>query len=227
MLRIREPVFSSARRTRRTERTEPRRADPYVIWRHARRLLWERRGRIAAGFLLMAVGRAAALILPFSTKFIVDEVILDRQTALLTPIALAIALAAVLQAVTSFGLTRILGIAAHQTITETRRRVHRKIMRLPIRYFEQEKSGALLARIMHDAEGLRTLIGAGFVQLVIAMVSALVGLAVLFYLNWQLTLVTLGALILFGALMVGAFRVMRPMYRQVREITSQISGRLT
>ena len=120
----------------------------------------------------------------------IDDVIGKGRHELLLPIALAAGAATVVQAVTSFGLSQILGVAAQRAITDMRKRVQAKIMRLPVRYFDSTQTGVLLSRIMSDAEGIRNLVGTGLVQLVGGVVTAVIGLGVLFYLNWRLTIVT-------------------------------------
>jgi ABC-type multidrug transport system fused ATPase/permease subunit len=134
--------------------------------------------------------------------------------------------ATLVQAVTSFGLSQVLGVAAQRAITEMRRRVEAHVARLPVRYFDSTQSGALISRIMSDAEGIRNLVGTGLVQLAGSVVTALVALAILFYLNWWLTLVTLAVLATFGGAIAVAFRRLRPLFRERGKINAAVTGRL-
>ena len=142
----------------------------------------------------MLVNRLVGLVLPATSKFLIDDVIGKRRADLLMPLALAAGAATLVQAVTSFALSQVLGVAAQRAITDMRRRVEAHVARLPVRYFDSTQSGVLISRIMTDAEGIRNLVGTGLVQLVGSVVTALVALAILFYLNWRLTLATLVAL---------------------------------
>jgi subfamily B ATP-binding cassette protein MsbA len=145
----------------------------------------------------------------------------------LVPIAIAGGIATAVQAVTSFLNSQILGVAAQRAITDMRKRVQAHIMRLPVRYFDSTQSGVLLSRIMSDAEGIRNLVGSGLVQLVGGIFTAVVGIGVLFYLNWQLTVVTIIVLGLFGGGMAYAFRKLRPLFRERGKINAEVTGRLT
>ncbi|HVT44546.1 MAG TPA: ABC transporter ATP-binding protein [Thermoanaerobaculia bacterium] len=195
-------------------------------WREARDLIWARRGRLALGLLLMLISRLAGLVLPATSKYLVDDVIGKGQHDLLTLLALAAGAATIVQAITSFALSQILGVAAQRSITEMRKSVERHVLRLPVHYFDSTKSGVLIARIMSDAEGIRNLVGTGLVQLTGGLVTASIALFVLFYLNWKLTLVTIVTLALFGGVMAFAFRKVRPLFRERGEINAQVTGRL-
>jgi ABC-type multidrug transport system fused ATPase/permease subunit len=132
-----------------------------------------------------------------------------------------------IQAVTSFALVRILGIAAQRAITELRREVQAHVLRLPVRQFDATQSGVLLARIMNDAEGIRNLVGTGLVQLVGGLVTAAIAMVVLFWINWQLTAGMLVVLAAFGGGMAYAFTRLRPIFRERSKLMAQVSGRLT
>jgi ABC-type multidrug transport system fused ATPase/permease subunit len=195
-------------------------------WRDARELIWAHRSRLALGMALMIVNRLVGLVLPASSKYLVDEVIVKRRSEMLVTLALAAGGATVVQAVTSFALSRVLGVAAQRAITEMRKSVQAHVARLPVRYFDATQTGALISRIMTDAEGIRNLVGTGLVQLVGGLVTALIGLCVLFYLNWRLTSITLFALALFGASMSMAFTRLRPLFRERGQINAEVTGRL-
>jgi ABC-type multidrug transport system fused ATPase/permease subunit len=198
-----------------------------AAWREARELVWAHRQRLLLGLGLMLVSRLTGFVLPTSTKFVIDEVLTKGRTELLTPIALAVAGATVVQALTSFWLSQILGVAAQRAITDMRKRVQAHVMRLPVRYFDSTQSGVLLSRIMTDADGLRNLVGTGLVQLVGGLVTASIGLGVLFWLNWRLTAVTFLVLGVFGGGMAYAFRTLRPLFRERGKINAEVTGRLT
>src|SRR5262245_5608538 len=176
-----------------------------AAWREARALVLARKGRLSLGLMLMLVNRMVGLVLPATSKFLIDDVIGKRRADLLLPLALVAAAATIVQAVTSFALSQVLGVAAQRAITDMRRRVEAHVARLPIRYFDSTQAGVLISRIMADAEGIRNLVGTGLVQLVGSIVTALAALAILFWLNWWLTLATLGALGAFGGAMAIAF----------------------
>jgi ABC-type multidrug transport system fused ATPase/permease subunit len=207
----------------------PRARTPFRLddaWREARALIWARRGRIALGLALMLVSRIAGLVLPATSKFLIDDVIGQGRHELLPLLAGAAFIATLVQAVTSFSLSQILGVAAHGTITEMRKSVERHVLRLPVSYFDSTKSGVLISRIMTDAEGIRNIVGTGLVQLVGGIVTAILALGVLFYLNATLTLITLVTLAIFGGVMALAFKRIRPLFRKRGEINAQITGRL-
>ena len=197
-----------------------------AAWREARELLWARRGRLTIGLLLMLVNRIAGLVLPASSKFLIDDVVGKGRADLLVPLAFAAGAATFVQAITSFALSQVLGVAAQRAITDMRRRVESHVARLPVRYFDSTQSGVLISRIMTDAEGIRNLVGTGLVQLTGSLVTALVAVAYLFYLNWFLTTVTLACLAGFGAVMAVAFRKLRPLFRERGKINAEVTGRL-
>jgi subfamily B ATP-binding cassette protein MsbA len=198
-----------------------------AAWREARALVWGHRRRLALGLTLMLVSRLAGLVLPASSKYLIDDVLHGGRADLLMPIALAAAAATLVQAVTSFALSQILGVAAQRAITDMRKRVQARIMHLPIRYFDSTQTGVLLSRIMNDAEGIRNLVGTGLVQLVGGLVTAVMGIAVLFWLNWHLTVITILVLLTFGGGMAYAFRTLRPLFRERGKINAEVTGRLT
>jgi subfamily B ATP-binding cassette protein MsbA len=198
-----------------------------AAWREARALLYSHRRRLLLGLLLMLASRLAGIVLPLLSKVVIDDVIGQSRHDLLMPIALAAGAATVVQAITSFALSQLLGVAAQRAITDMRKKVQAKVMRLPVRYFDSTQTGVLLSRIMTDAEGIRNLVGTGLVSLVGGMVTAVISLGVLLYLNWRLTLVTAFALALFGGGMAYAFKQLRPLFRERGKIQAEVSGRLT
>jgi subfamily B ATP-binding cassette protein MsbA len=195
-------------------------------WREARALVAAHRKRLAIGLGLMLVSRAAGLVLPASSKFLIDDVMGRKRVELLPLLAIAVGAATVVQAVTSFALSQLLGVAAQRAITEMRKTVLTHVTRLPIRYFDSTQTGILISRVMNDAEGIRNLVGTGLVQLSGSVVTAAVALAVLLYLNWRLTAVTIVILVVFGGGMTWAFQWLRPLFRERGKIHAEVSGRL-
>src|SRR5687768_10234162 len=198
-----------------------------AAWREARELVWAHRRRLGIGLGLMLISRLAGLVLPASSKWLIDEVIGNNRTDLLLPLALAAGAATIVQAVTSFGLSQILGVAAQRAITDMRKRVQAHVMRLPVRYFDSTQTGVLIARIMSDAEGIRNLVGSGLVQLAGGFLTAILGMGVLFWLNWRLTTITLLVLGVFGGGMAYAFRTLRPLFRERGKSNAEATGRLS
>jgi len=197
-----------------------------AVWREAKELVWARRGRLALGLLLMLVSRAAGLVLPASSKYVIDEVIGKGRAELLPLLAAAAIGATLIQASTSFALSQLLGVAAQRAIAEMRKRVEQHVLRLPVSYFDSTKSGVLISRIMSDAEGIRNIVGTGLVQLFGSIVTAILAFFVLFYLNWKLTLITMVTLAVFGGGMALVFKRIRPLFRKRGEINAQVTGRL-
>ena len=206
---------------------QKKRVSVSAAWREARELVWKHRRRLALGLVLMLISRVAGLVLPASSKWLIDEVVGKKRIDLLMPIALAAGAATLIQAVTSFVLSQILGVAAQRAITDMRKRVQARVMRLPVRYFDSTQTGILVSRIMTDAEGIRNLVGTGLVQLAGGLVTAVMGLAVLFWLNWRLTVITILVLGVFGGGMAYAFRTLRPLFRERGKINAEVTGRLT
>ena len=141
-----------------------KRITPATAWRDARELIWAHRYRLALGMFLMILNRLVGLVLPASSKYLIDNVILKHQSALLLPLALVAGVATLVQAFTSFALSQVLGVAAQRAITEMRKSVQQHVARLPVRYFDSTQTGILISRIMTDAEGIRNLVGNGIVQ---------------------------------------------------------------
>jgi subfamily B ATP-binding cassette protein MsbA len=198
-----------------------------AAWRDARGLIWAHRVRLAAGLALMVVNRLSGLVLPATSKFLVDDVIGRQRHDLLWPLAFAAGGATLVQAGSSFALSQVLGVAAQRAITDLRRDVQEHVSRLPVQFFDTTQSGVLISRIMSDAEGIRNLVGTGLVQLAGGLVTAAIALAVLLYLNWTLTLVTILVLAVFGGAMAYAFATLRPLFRERGQINAEVTGRLT
>jgi subfamily B ATP-binding cassette protein MsbA len=204
----------------------PKKGMTQGAWEEARTLIWAHRKRLTLGLLLMLVNRLAGLVLPTTTKYLMDDVIVKGHWELLPTLAMAAGAATVVDAVTAFTNSQVLGVAAQRAITDMRKTVEAHVMRLPIRYFDTTKSGILISRIMTDAEGIRNLVGTGLVQLTGSIVTATIALGVLLYLNWKLTLVTIVILMGFGGAMATAFKRLRPLFRERGQINAEVTGRL-
>jgi ABC-type multidrug transport system fused ATPase/permease subunit len=195
-------------------------------WQEARALVWRHRRRLLLGLAMMLISRLAGLVLPAMSQFVIDDVIPNGrgdQLVLLAGLGFG---ATVVQAATGFALSQVLGVAAQRAITEMRKQVMAHVTRLPIGYFDSTQSGVLISRIMTDAEGIRNLVGTGIAQLVGGLLTAIIGLGVLFYLNWQLTSVTIVILAALGAGMSVAFSKLRPVFRERGKINADVTGRL-
>ena len=160
------------------------------VWRESRELIVAHRAQLGIGLLLLVISRAAGLVMPFTTKTLIDDVIGKHRVGLLVPLALAGGGATLIQALTGFGLSQVVSITAQRAITDLRRQVMAHVTRLPVRYFDSTQTGILISRIMNDADGIRNLVGTGLVQLIGGILTASVAFCVLCYLNWHLTLIT-------------------------------------
>jgi ABC-type multidrug transport system fused ATPase/permease subunit len=200
--------------------------DKTRAWKEARELLAEHRVSLGIGIALMVVNRLSGFVLPLSSKFLIDDIIGKHRGNLLMPLAAAAAAATVIQAATSFALSQVVSVAAQRAITEMRKRVMAHVLRLPISYFDSTKSGVLISRIMTDAEGVRNLVGTGLIQLLGSLLTAVMALVVLLFLNWKLTSATLIVLALFGSMMTIAFKRLRPLFRERGAINAEVTGRL-
>ena len=192
----------------------------------ARALIWRHRKRLSIGLGLMVINRLSGLVLPTTSKYLLDNVMLQHQWDLLPRLAMFVAAATLVESITSFSLSQVLGVAAQRAITEMRKDVEAHVMRLPVRYFDSTKTGVLISRIMTDAEGIRNLVGTGLVQLTGSILTAVLALVVLIYLNWTLTAVTIVVLGAFGGGIGWAFKRLRPLFRERGQINAEVTGRL-
>jgi ABC-type multidrug transport system fused ATPase/permease subunit len=196
-------------------------------WREAKALMWAHRRYLGIGVVLMVVSRLAGLVLPASSKYLIDDVIGKGRANLLVPLALAVAAATLVQAATSFSLSQVISVTAQRAITDMRRRVMARVTKLPISFFDSTHTGVLVSRVMTDPEGIRNLVGTGIVQLAGGAFTGVLALGALFWLSWKLTLFILLLLGLFGGVMGYTFARLRPIFRERGEINAQITGRLT
>jgi subfamily B ATP-binding cassette protein MsbA len=190
-------------------------------------LMRPRRGLLALGFLLMVINRVSGLVLPASTKFLVDDVIGKKHLFLLYPLVGVVLTATLVQGATSYALTQTLSKAAQKLIAELRRQVQEHVGRLPVAYYDANKAGTLVARIMSDVEGVRNLVGTGLVEFVGGLLTAAIAFFVLLRISPTMTAIAFGALLLFGIALRKAFKVIRPIFRERAKINAEVSGRLT
>ncbi|MFH0947075.1 MAG: ABC transporter ATP-binding protein, partial [Planctomycetota bacterium] len=196
--------------------------------RHAfTEIIWPRRKIVAVGLLLILLNRLAGLVLPASTKYLVDDVIAKGDTGLLYRILGLVLIAVTVQAASSYFLTVLLSVEAQHLIAELRSQVQRHVLKLPVRVFENVKSGELVSRIMNDVEGVRNLIGTGLVQLVGGSVTALVAIYFLVRIDLGLTGLAIVPLVAFGLVSARAFKILRPAFRDRGKIRAEVTGRLT
>ncbi len=200
--------------------------DPKRAWAETRALISEHRRSLVIGLSLMVVSRLSGFVLPVSSKYLIDTVIGKHRPDLLMPLALAVAGATLVQAVTSFSLSQVVSVAGQRAITNMRKRVQAHVLRLPVSYFDSTKTGIVISRVMTDAEGVRNVVGTGIIQLLGGLMTAGIAIAVLFYLNWKLTTATLLILLAFGGMMAYAFRTLRPLFRERGAINADVTGRL-
>jgi subfamily B ATP-binding cassette protein MsbA len=197
------------------------------LWPDLREMVWPRRKLFAIGFVLMAINRTCALVLPTSTKYLIDNVIGKRQVHLLTPLVGAVVAATLIQGVTSFSLTQLLSKAAQRLIAELRQKVQRHIGLLPVAYYDANKSGVLVSRIMSDVEGIRNLLGTGLVDFAGGLLLAVIALVVLLTLSPLMTGITAAFVISFSLVLRVAFKNIRPIFRERGKINAEVTGRLT
>src|SRR5271155_3595397 len=190
-------------------------------------LVKPRRWLLAFGFVLMVINRVSGLVLPASTKFLVDNVLIKRQAEKLPWIVGAVLLATVIQAITSFSLTQLLSKAAQRLIADLRMQVQQHIGRLTVSFYDATRTGVLVSRIMTDVEGVRNLIGTGLVDFVGGLMTAVIALVVLMTISAQMTGLTLAFLVLFSLTLTKAFGKIRPIFRERGKINAEVTGRLT
>ncbi|MBL7873861.1 MAG: ABC transporter ATP-binding protein [Cyclobacteriaceae bacterium] len=190
-------------------------------------IIWPRRKLISIGLILIVISRVASLVIPWATKYIIDDVMGNKDLYMLKMILGAITLSIVIQAVTSYMLTKILSVEAQHLISILRVRVQKQILRLPTRFFDNTKSGALVSRIMTDVEGVRNLVGTGLLQLVGGTLSAVICLFMLIKISPMMTLLVLVPMAIFGFISFKAFSFIRPVFRERGELNAEVTGRLT
>jgi ABC-type multidrug transport system fused ATPase/permease subunit len=212
-------------------KTPPKKKNPGAqfreMWPDVWALVRPRRNLLLAGLVLMAVNRVSGLVLPFSTKYLIDDVLGKHNQDLLLPLLFAVLTATLIQGATSFTLTQLLSKAAQRLIAEMRMRVQSHIGRLPVNYYDSNKSGVLVSRIMNDVEGIRNLVGTGLVEFLGGLLTAILSLIVLFNISWKITLMALVVILLFTGILNKAFTSIRPIFKERGKITGEVTGRLT
>lgn len=186
-----------------------------------------RRGLLAFGFVLMVINRVAGFVLPYSSRFLIDNVVTKHQIGLLRPLVFWVLVATLVQGVTSFSLTQLLSKAAQRLIAELREQVQQHISRLPVAFYDANKTGALVSRIMSDVEGVRNLLGTGLVEFAGGLVAAAIALVLLLKTSVPLTLIAVGSLGCFAFTLNRAFKTIRPIFRERGKINAEVTGRLT
>jgi subfamily B ATP-binding cassette protein MsbA len=197
------------------------------VYRDIRDLVWPRRKLFLLGLLLVTINRLAGLVLPGSTKYLIDDVVGQRREEILIPLAMVVGGAVIVQGITSFALTQTLSASAQRLIAEMRVKVQQHIGRLPVRYYDSNKTGALVARIMSDVEGVRNLVGTGLVEFIGGLMTAVFAFILLMRINATLTLLAVGFLGIFGFILRKAFARIRPIFRERGRINADVTGRLT
>jgi len=192
-----------------------------------RSIIWPRRWLLLLGLGLILVNRLSGLVLPGASKYLVDDVIGQSDTSLLTLLLATVGGAILLQSVSSFFLTRLLSVEAQNLISQLRVQIQQRIIRFPVRYFDNHKSGELVSRIMNDVEGVRNLVGTGLVQLFGGVLTSAVALVLLVKINATMTLFALIPITVFGLISLKAFSYIRPIFRRRRVIYAEVTGRLT
>jgi ATP-binding cassette, subfamily B, putative efflux pump len=190
-------------------------------------IIWPRRNLVFIGLILIVLSRLSSLVLPWKSKELLDEVIPNNDYEQLKNLLLIVGIAILIQAVTSFLLTRILSVEAQFLISELRAQVQKKVLSLPISFFDNTKSGALVSRIMTDVEGVRNLIGTGLVQMVGGTITAVIALVLLISISPSMTLFVLVPVAIFGFIALKAFGYIRPIFRKRGVINAEVTGRLT
>jgi len=185
-----------------------------------------RRGLLALGFLLMIVNRVSGLVLPYSTKFLIDSVIAKHHIELLRRLVSLVLFATIIQGITSFALTQLLSKAAQRLIAELRQKVQTHISHLPVAFYDSNKTGTLVSRIMTDVEGVRNLLGTGLVDLVGGLLTSGIALVVLFRISPVMTALAFSFLLCFAIALNKAFSTIRPIFRQRGKINAEVTGRL-
>ena len=190
-------------------------------------IIWPKRKLVFIGLILIVISRLSSLVLPWKSKELLDVVIPNKDYEGLKYLLIFVGLAILVSAVTSFLLTRILSVQAQYLISELRAKVQKKVLSLPISFFDNTKSGALVSRIMTDVEGVRNLIGTGLVQMVGGTITAVISLVLLLRISWKMTLFVLVPVAIFGFVALKAFKYIRPIFRKRGVINAEVTGRLT
>lgn len=190
-------------------------------------IIWPRKWILFTGLGIIVINRLAGLVLPYAPKYLIDDIITPKNFELLPTLLIGLGVAVLIQSISSFALTRLLSVEAQHLIAELRSKVQQHIIQLPISFFDNNKSGALVSRIMSDVEGVRNLVGTGFVQLLGGLLTSVLSLIILINMNALMTLYVLLPMVVFGFIAMKAFGYIRPIFRERSEINARVTGRLT
>ena len=197
------------------------------FWWAFKEFIWPRKKIIFTGIILIIIKSLSALVLPYASKNLIDEVIPSKDMHALTVLLIIVCLSILIQAVTSFSLTRLLSVEAQHLISLLRAKVQKKLLTLPISFFDNNKSGALVSRVMTDVEGVRNIVGTGLVQLIGGTFTAIISLVLLIRINAWMTLFVLVPVAIFAFVAMKAFGHIRPIFRARGKINAEVTGRLT
>ena len=189
--------------------------------------IWPRRKVVSFGLVLIIFRSISGLVLPYASKSLIDDVIPSKDVDSLILLLIIVCSALLFQSISSFSLTRILSVEAQHLISVLRAKVQKKLLTLPVSFFDNNKSGALVSRVMTDVEGVRNLVGTGLVQLIGGCISALISLFILININAQMTLFVLVPVSIFALIALKAFGYIRPIFRVRGKINAEVTGRLT
>jgi subfamily B ATP-binding cassette protein MsbA len=190
-------------------------------------IIWPRKNILLVGLVLIIISRLTSLVLPGASKFLMDDVIGEGNIEMLKILLIIVGASIIVQAVTSFLLTKLLSVEAQRLIAILRAQLQKKILKLPIRFLANNKSGALVSRIMSYVEGVRNLVGTGVVQLFGGILTAVISLFLLINISPMMTLYVLVPVSIFGVISLKAFGYIRPIFRERRVINAEVTGRLT
>jgi ABC-type multidrug transport system fused ATPase/permease subunit len=190
-------------------------------------IIWPRRNIVFIGLILIIISRISALVLPWASKYLLDDVIINKDLYKMKLLIAGVVVSLIIQSATSFVLTKILSVEAQYLISSLRTQVQKKILSLPVSYFDNNKSGALVSRIMNDVEGVRNLIGTGLVQLVGGTLTSILALVFLLKISWLMTVCVLIPVLIFGIVAMKAFSFIRPIFKERSIINADVTGRLT
>jgi len=198
-----------------------------AVWPDLWELVRPRRLLLAFSFVLMVINRVSGLVLPASSKFLIDDVIVKHHVERLTLLIVAVLSATAIQGITSFALTQLLSKAGQRLIAELRQKVQAHVGHLPVAYYDSNRTGTLVARIMNDVEGIRNLLGTGLVEFAGGLLTALISLGFLLHISTSMTLFAFSCLIFFSLALTRAFKTIRPIFRERSKINAEVTGRLT
>jgi ABC-type multidrug transport system fused ATPase/permease subunit len=190
-------------------------------------IIWPRKKQLFIGLILIVISRLSGLVLPGASKILIDDVIPSNDLDLLKWLVAGVVLAIMIQSITSYALTQILSVEAQHLIAKLRAKVQKHIIQLPVRFFDNTKTGELVSRIMTDVEGVRNLVGTGFAQMIGGILTAIISLVLLIYISPLMTLYVLVPVIIFGLISLKAFGKIRPIFRERGKINAEVTGRLT